>query len=130
MATLASLPRGWSIVNTAPRVRYAETDKRFQEENQKLTDEYKRITEQFKFLQGKFRHFELSDIKKYHDIWNMKERTVADLVHEVLQVKTVEYRLQFSRLPRPTAWAIDIAVRILALSGLRAIKVFSQCVQA
>eukprot|EP00983_Pelagomonas_calceolata_P114017 1160051-Pelagomonas_calceolata.AAC.2 len=31
----------------------------------RLTDEYKRITEQFKDLQGKFRHFELVDTKKY-----------------------------------------------------------------
>ena len=74
--------------------RYAETDKRFQEENQKLTDEYKRITEQFKFLQGKFRHFELSDIKKYHDIWNMKEKSVAELVKEVLQADKIIHEQQ------------------------------------
>jgi len=34
----------------------------------RLTDEYKRITEQFKDLQGKFRHFELVDTKKYAEV--------------------------------------------------------------
>mmetsp|Transcript_18056 Transcript_18056/g.45712 ORF Transcript_18056/g.45712 Transcript_18056/m.45712 type:complete len:694 (-) Transcript_18056:255-2336(-) len=83
--------------------RYAETDKRFQEENQKLTDEYKRITEQFKHLQGKFRHFELSDIKTYHDIWNMKERGVAELVHEVLQADKIIHEQQLGWDWRPPA---------------------------
>mmetsp|Transcript_35004 Transcript_35004/g.99216 ORF Transcript_35004/g.99216 Transcript_35004/m.99216 type:complete len:688 (-) Transcript_35004:130-2193(-) len=81
--------------------RYAETDKRFQEENQKLTEEYKRITEQFKFLQGKFRHFELSDIKKYHDIWNMKEKSVAELVKEVLQADKIIHEQQLGWDWRP-----------------------------
>lgn len=81
--------------------RYSETDRRFQEENQKLTDEYKRITEQFKFLQGKFRHFELSDIKKYHDIWNMKEKAVAELVKEVLQADKIIHEQQLGWDWRP-----------------------------
>ncbi len=34
----------------------------------KLTDEYKRITEQFKDLQGKFRHFEQVDTRKYAEV--------------------------------------------------------------
>jgi dynein regulatory complex protein 1 len=38
------------------------------QENMRLTDEYKRITEQFKDLQGKFRHFELVDTKKYAEV--------------------------------------------------------------
>ena len=37
----------------------------------RLTDEYKRITEQFKDLQGKFRHFELVDTKKYAEVSGM-----------------------------------------------------------
>ncbi|KAF5832552.1 sperm tail C-terminal domain-containing protein [Dunaliella salina] len=47
------------------KTRYLETDRKYMEENMRLTDEYKRITEQFKDLQGKFRHFELVDTKKY-----------------------------------------------------------------
>ncbi|KXZ47783.1 hypothetical protein GPECTOR_33g665 [Gonium pectorale] len=74
--------------------RYAETDRRYREENMRLTDEYKRITEQFKDLQSKFRHFEMVDIKKYKEVWGMKESEVAALVRQLLQADKVIHEQQ------------------------------------
>mmetsp|Transcript_7426 Transcript_7426/g.8564 ORF Transcript_7426/g.8564 Transcript_7426/m.8564 type:complete len:657 (+) Transcript_7426:326-2296(+) len=64
--------------------KYAESDKKFQEENMKLTDEYRRITEQFKDLQAKYRHFEVADIRRYKEVWDMNEALVAELVKKLL----------------------------------------------
>jgi len=70
--------------------RYSDTEKKFVEENMRLTDEYKRVTEQFKDLQSKFRHFEAVDIRKYSDVWAMKEAEVATVVKQLLQAdKTI-----------------------------------------
>lgn len=74
--------------------KYAESDKKFQEENMKLTDEYKRITEQFKDLQSKYRHFELADIKRYKEVWEMNEQLVAELVRKVLQADKIIHEQQ------------------------------------
>lgn len=64
--------------------KYAQTDKKFRMANQDLTDQYRRITDQFKDLQLKFKHFEISDVKKFEDVWSMKETDVRDLLKCVL----------------------------------------------
>mmetsp|Transcript_25965 Transcript_25965/g.49353 ORF Transcript_25965/g.49353 Transcript_25965/m.49353 type:complete len:664 (-) Transcript_25965:177-2168(-) len=69
--------------------KYRESDKKYQDDNMKLTEEYKRITEQFKDLQGKYRHFEAADVKRYKEVWEMKEQEVADKVRKVLQADKV-----------------------------------------
>ena len=48
--------------------RYRESDRKLHDENMKLTSEYRRITEQFKDLQSKFRHFELTDTRKFEEV--------------------------------------------------------------
>ena len=64
--------------------KYAQTDKKFRIANQELTDQYRRITDQFKDLQLKFKHFEVSDVRKFEDVWSMKEADVRDLLKCVL----------------------------------------------
>ena len=64
--------------------KYAQTDKKFRIANQELTDQYRRITDQFKDLQLKFKHFEVSDVKKFEDVWSMKETDVRELLKCVL----------------------------------------------
>ncbi|KAJ9522775.1 hypothetical protein QJQ45_019817 [Haematococcus lacustris] len=82
------------------KARYAETERKHIEENMRLTDEYKRITEQFKDLQGKFRHFETVDTKKYAEVWAMKEAEVAAKVRQLLQADKVIHEQQLG-----WAWA-------------------------
>lgn len=74
--------------------KYAKYDKSFKQENMDLTDEYKRITEQFKDLQAKFKHFEISDKKRYKEVWDMHEDTVTQLVRQVLLADKIIHEQQ------------------------------------
>eukprot|EP00163_Fabomonas_tropica_P016218 TRINITY_DN2917_c0_g1_i2.p1 TRINITY_DN2917_c0_g1~~TRINITY_DN2917_c0_g1_i2.p1 ORF type:complete len:569 (+),score=175.16 TRINITY_DN2917_c0_g1_i2:731-2437(+) len=69
--------------------KYHKTDKHYRQQNMDLTEEYKRITEQFKDLQNKFRHFEITDNKKYREMWDMNEQLVDELVQRVLQADKI-----------------------------------------
>ncbi|GMH33905.1 hypothetical protein BSKO_01739 [Bryopsis sp. KO-2023] len=81
--------------------KYNDLDKKFQEENMKLMEEYKRITEHFKELQSKFWHFENVELKKFQDVWKMKEEDVAAVVKDVLMADKVihEQQLGWDWLP-------------------------------
>ena len=76
------------------KAKYGDSDQTFSDENLKLTEEYKRITEQFKDLQGKYRHFEAADVRKYKEVWEMNEQQVAGLVRKVLQADRVLHAQQ------------------------------------
>jgi dynein regulatry complex protein 1 len=67
----------------------------------KLTSEYKRVTEQFKDLQIKFKHFELTDTKKYSDLWQMKEQTVVAMAKKVIAADKVIHEQQLGLEWRP-----------------------------
>jgi len=69
--------------------KYHETDVRDRKRNDELTEEYRRITKQYKDLQAKFRHFELSDNKKFDELWNMHEEEVTELVDQVLKADEI-----------------------------------------
>ncbi|KAJ1545497.1 hypothetical protein HK096_006345 [Nowakowskiella sp. JEL0078] len=69
-------------------------EKTFHQEYLALTDDYKRITEQFKGLQKKFRHFQISDSKKYRDVWRMNEELAKDLMRKVLQADRIIHEHQ------------------------------------
>jgi dynein regulatry complex protein 1 len=64
--------------------KYAEFDKKYQAENAKLAADYRRVTEQFKELQVKCRHFEITDRRKYEQVWAMNEAQVAGKVRRAL----------------------------------------------
>lgn len=51
-----------------------------------LIEDYKRITEQYKELQKKVRHFQVSDAKKYREIWKMNEEKAMELMRKLVQV--------------------------------------------
>jgi dynein regulatory complex protein 1 len=74
--------------------KYTKTDKQYKQENMDLTDEYRRITEQFQDLQGKYKHFEASDARKFDEIWSMKEGEVKDLLGTVLQADKIIHEQQ------------------------------------
>lgn len=82
----------------------------------KLTSEYKRITEQFKDLQLKFRHFELSDSKKYMEVWKMKEDHVVKLARRAVAADRVLHEQQMGLAWKPPAYdvrplsALDVLV--------------------
>ena len=74
--------------------KYTKTDKQYKQENMDLTDEYRRITEQFQDLQGKYKHFEASDARKFDEIWSMKEGEVKELLGTVLQADKIIHEQQ------------------------------------
>jgi len=74
--------------------KLAKQEKSYKEENQALTDDYKRITEQYRELQKKFRHFMLTDQKKFQDIWEMNEEQVKKLVEKVLEEDRIIHEQQ------------------------------------
>ena len=78
--------------------KYAQTDKKFRIANQELTDQYRRITDQFKDLQLKFKHFEISDVRKFEDVWSMKETDVRELLKHVLVADKVIQEQQLGLL--------------------------------
>jgi len=67
------------------RQKSKKQEKQYSDENQALTDDLKRITEQYKELQKKFRHFQLTDEKKFKDIWLMNEENAKTLVKDVVE---------------------------------------------
>eukprot|EP00794_Sanderia_malayensis_P011982 gene11982-13220_t len=69
-------------------------EKQFNDENQSLTDDLKRITEQYKELQKKFRHFQITDDKKFNDIWLMNEEGAKSLVKDVLAYDEIIHEQQ------------------------------------
>jgi len=74
--------------------KYGKTDKQYKQNNIELTDEYRRITEQFQDLQGKYRHFQMSDAKKFDEVWAMKEGQVKELLALVLQADKIIHEQQ------------------------------------
>eukprot|EP00961_Rhodomonas_salina_P150386 2025408-Rhodomonas_salina.2 len=74
--------------------KYSKTDKHYKQENMDLTEEYRRITEQFQDLQGKYRHFQTSDAKKFDEIWAMKEGEVKKYLGTVLQADKIIHEQQ------------------------------------
>jgi len=74
--------------------KYTKTDKQYKQNNIELTDEYRRITEQFQDLQGKYRHFQMSDAKKFDEVWAMKEGQVKELLAHVLQADKIIHEQQ------------------------------------
>jgi len=74
--------------------KYTKTDKQYKQNNIELTDEYRRITEQFQDLQGKYRHFQMSDAKKFDEVWAMKEGQVKELLALVLQADKIIHEQQ------------------------------------
>jgi dynein regulatory complex protein 1 len=74
--------------------KYSKTDKQYKQNNIELTEEYRRITEQFQDLQGKFRHFQMSDSKKFDEVWAMKEGQVKEMLGLILQADKIIHEQQ------------------------------------
>ncbi len=52
------------------------------------------MKEQYKELQKKFKHFQISDNKKFREIWMMNEEDAKKLVHKILQADKIIYEQQ------------------------------------
>lgn len=91
--------------------KLAKQEKQYKEDNQALTDDYKRITEQFRELQKKSRHFQMTDQKKFQDIWSMNEEQVRELVHSVMEEDRIIHEHQLG-LPwqQPDLSFMDVTI--------------------
>ena len=57
-------------------------------------EEYQKNTKQYHELQKKVKHFQLTDTKRFHDIWHMNEDRARSLAREVLNADETIYRQQ------------------------------------
>lgn len=74
--------------------RLAKQEKGHHDELHSLMEEYRKNTEQYRELQKKVKHFQLTDAKRFHDIWLMNEERVRSLAKEVLNADETIYRQQ------------------------------------
>ncbi len=65
------------------RGKLSKQEKTCQAELQALMEEYRKNTEQYRELQKKVKHFQLTDHRRFHDIWRMNEDKVRSLAKEV-----------------------------------------------
>jgi dynein regulatry complex protein 1 len=79
------LPRLRETLNTL-MTRYHNLDSKFRGTNRDLTEEYERLTRQFQDLQGKFKHFEEADEKKFSEVWGMHEQECRDFAQKVRRI--------------------------------------------
>mmetsp|Transcript_26278 Transcript_26278/g.34173 ORF Transcript_26278/g.34173 Transcript_26278/m.34173 type:complete len:756 (-) Transcript_26278:1528-3795(-) len=85
--TLLQLKRKQSKLKetlSALQSKYHNTELKDKKKNEELTESYRSITKQYKDLQGKFRHFELADNKRFDQLWAMHEEEVAGCISKAL----------------------------------------------
>ncbi|XP_062520697.1 dynein regulatory complex protein 1-like isoform X2 [Corticium candelabrum] len=76
------------------RSRLAKQDKTYREENSSLSEDYRRLSGQFKKLQEKSKHFQLTDMKRFMDIWEMNEWQAVELRQKVLEADRIAHEQQ------------------------------------
>ncbi|KAJ1549445.1 hypothetical protein HK405_003226 [Cladochytrium tenue] len=106
------------------KARLQKQERAFQQENASLTDDHNRLTEQFRELQKKFRHFRLTDARRYRDVWEMNDEEAKALVRKVLQADRIIHEQQLGMPWAPpdiaalrTPGAGDVATAALAADG-------------
>lgn len=68
--------------------------KQLNDENQQLADEYKRVTDMFNDLKMKSKHFLMTDLKKFNDIWKMNEEECKALSRNLLDADRIIFEQQ------------------------------------
>ena len=79
---------------TTQKAKLVKQEKFHHDELQALMEEYRKNTEQYRELQKKVKHFQLTDTKRFHDIWRMNEDRARSLAKEVLHADETIYRQQ------------------------------------
>ena len=74
--------------------RLAKQVKAQRAELQALMEEYCKNTEQYRDVQKKAKHFQLSDAKRFHDVWTMNEEKAQEVAKEVAQADSIIHRQQ------------------------------------
>lgn len=68
--------------------------KQLNDENQQLAEEYKRVTDMFNDLKMKSKHFLMTDLKKFNDIWKMNEEECKKLAERLLEADRIIFEHQ------------------------------------
>lgn len=68
--------------------------KQLNDENQQLAEEYKRVTDMFNDLKMKSKHFLMTDLKKFNDIWKMNEEECKSLAGNLLEADRIIFEQQ------------------------------------
>lgn len=76
------------------RGKLAKQEKTQRDEMAALREEYQKNNEQFRELQKKVKHFQLTDAKRFRDIWAMNEEKVRSLATDVLNADEIIHRQQ------------------------------------
>lgn len=86
------------------RGKLSKQEKTCQVELQALMEEYRKNTEQYRELQKKVKHFQLTDHRRFRDIWRMNEEKIRSLAKEVECADRIihEQQLGLNWVPPPT----------------------------
>ena len=86
------------------RSKLVKQEKTNKEECESLMSEYQKNIEQYKDLQKKVRHFQLTDVKRFYDIWKMNEEKVKELAQSVASADQLihEHQLGLEWTPQET----------------------------
>ena len=76
------------------RGKLAKQEKSCQAELRALMGEYRKNTEQYRELQKKVKHFQLTDRRRFQDIWYMNEEKVRDLARDVENADKIVHEQQ------------------------------------
>ena len=85
------------------RSKLSKQEKSCQVELQALMEEYRKNTEQYRELQKKVKHFQLTDRRRFHDIWLMNEEKVRGLAKEVENADRIIHEQQLGLSWEPPA---------------------------
>ena len=96
-------------------------------------EEYRKNTEQYREVQKKAKHFQMSDAKRFHDIWMMNEEKVREQAREVVHADRTIHHQQLGlgwsepeEVASPMAQAVVRARGKLSQATLYASQVLSQ----
>lgn len=76
------------------RGKLTKQEKSCQVELHALMEEYRKNTEQYRELQKKVKHFQLTDRRRFHDIWYMNEEKVRALARDVENADKIVHEQQ------------------------------------
>ncbi|XP_010174409.1 dynein regulatory complex protein 1, partial [Antrostomus carolinensis] len=90
------------------RTKLANQEKQLREESQSLAVDLERITGQCKEVQRRMRHFAVSDVEKFTEVWLMNEEEAKGLMREALDADRIIHTQQLGlHWEEPHYWFLN-----------------------
>ncbi|KAI9223533.1 sperm tail-domain-containing protein [Blastocladiella britannica] len=110
------ITRMTDIVNNL-KAKLAKQDKHFASEHASLLEDYNRISSQYMELTKKFKHFQVNDEAKFHELWEMNQENIKNLAAKVLMADSVIHQQQLGLPWEPPAMLETLNKAAAAMDG-------------